>query len=158
MLSKRAALPFYDSDNEIEKRLGLKVDEIFKKYGEKYFRNKELETFETLIDKKQSVISSGGGSFVNKIIQDKIKKKCISVWLKASEETLLERLKDSKNRPLLDVINRKKMITSLLKERESEYSKADIKITVDGLDKSLVIKKLLNSLEDYFVIEKNEKI
>ena len=50
------------------------------------------------------------------------------------------------------------MIASLLEERESAYSKADIKITVDGLDKSLVIKKILNSLEDYFVIEKNEKI
>jgi shikimate kinase len=71
---------------------------------------------------------------------------------------LLERLKNSKNRPLLDVSNRKEMIASLLKERESAYSKADIKITVDGLDKSLVIKKILNSLEDYFVIEKNEKI
>ena len=158
LLSKRTALPFYDSDNEIEKELGLRIDEIFKKYGEKYFRNKELETFEVLIDKEQSVIASGGGSFVNKSIQDKIKKKCISVWLKASEDTLLERLKNSKNRPLLDVSNRKEMIASLLKERESAYSKADIKITVDGLDKSLVIKKILNSLEDYFVIEKNEKI
>jgi hypothetical protein len=47
---------------------------------------------------------------------------------------------------------------SLLKKRENEYSKADIEITVDGLDKSLIIKKILKSLEDYLIIEKNEKI
>jgi shikimate kinase len=74
------------------------------------------------------------------------------------KETLLERLKNSKKRPLLNVDNQKEMLLSLLKERENEYSKADIEITVDGLDKSLIIKKILKSLEDYLIIEKNEKI
>ncbi|MDG2413181.1 MAG: shikimate kinase, partial [Hyphomicrobiales bacterium] len=69
-----------------------------------------------------------------------------------------ERLKNSKKRPLLNVDNQKEMLLSLLKERENEYSKADIEITVDGLDKSLIIKKILKSLEDYLIIEKNEKI
>ena len=83
-----------------------------------------------------------------------MKENCISIWLNASEETLLERLKNTTKRPLLDVDNRKEILLSLLKEREREYSKANIEIIVDGLDKSLIIKKILKSLEDYFIIDK----
>ena len=158
LLSNETLLPFYDSDNEIESELDLSINEIFEKYGEKYFRNKEIEIFELLLSKKQSIIASGGGSFINQKIQEKIKKNSISVWLKANEETLSARLKNTKKRPLLDVDNRKEMLLSLLKERENEYSKADIEIIVDGLDKSLIVQKILKSLEDYFLINKNEKI
>ena len=158
LLSSEIILPFYDSDNEVELLLDLSISDIFKKYGENYFREKESEIFESLINKAQSVIASGGGSFINQKTQENIKKKCISIWLRANEETLLERLKNSKKRPLLNVDNQKEMLLSLLKKRENEYSKADIEITVDGLDKSLIIKKILKSLEDYLIIEKNEKI
>ena len=158
LLSSEIILPFYDSDNEVELLLDLSISDIFKKYGENYFREKESEIFESLINKSQSVIASGGGSFINQKTQEKIKKKCISIWLRANEKTLLERLKNSKKRPLLNVDNQKEMLLSLLKKRENEYSKADIEITVDGLDKSLIIKKILKSLEDYLIIEKNEKI
>jgi shikimate kinase len=158
LLSNETLLPFYDSDNEIESELDLSINDIFEKYGEKYFRDKEIEIFELLLSKKQSIIASGGGSFINQKIQEKIKKNCISVWLKANEETLSARLKNTKKRPLLDVDNRKEMLLSLLKERENEYSKADIEIIVDGLDKSLIVQKILKSLEDYFLINKNEKI
>ena len=157
LLSNETLLPFYDSDNEIESELDLSINDIFEKYGEKYFRDKEIEIFELLLSKKQSIIASGGGSFINQKIQEKIKKNCISVWLKANEETLSARLKNTKKRPLLDVDNRKEMLLSLLKERENEYSKADIEIIVDGLDKSLIVQKILKSLEDYFLINKNEK-
>ena len=158
LLSSETILPFYDSDNEVELLLDLSISDIFKKYGENYFREKEGEIFESLINKAQSVIASGGGAFINQKTQKNIKKKCISIWLRANEETLLERLKNSKKRPLLNVDNQKEMLLSLLKERENEYAKADIEITVDGLDKSLIIKKILKSLEDYLIIEKNEKI
>ena len=158
LLSSETILPFYDSDNEVELLLDLSISDIFKKYGENYFREKEGEIFESLINKSQSVIASGGGSFINQKTQEKIKKKCISIWLRANEETLFERLKNSKKRPLLNVDNQKEMLLSLLKKRENEYSKADIEITVDGLDKSLITKKILKSLEDYLIIEKNEKI
>ena len=158
LLSSETILPFYDSDSEVELLLDLSISDIVKKYGENYFREKEGEIFESLINKAQSVIASGGGAFINQKNQKNIKKKCISIWLRANEETLLERLKNSKKRPLLNVDNQKEMLLSLLKERENEYSKADIEITVDGLNKSLIIKKILKSLEDYLIIEKNEKI
>ena len=158
LLSEEISLPFYDTDNEIEKELELSINDIFEKHGEDYFREKEMAIFKSLINKETSVISSGGGSFINKDIQKKIKENCISVWLKANEQTLIERLKNSKNRPLLDVGNRKEVLSLLLKEREKEYLKADIKIVVDGLDESLVIRKILKSLKSYLIIDENEKI
>lgn len=158
LLSEELSLPFYDTDNEIEKELGLSIGDIFEKHGEDYFREREIVIFKSLINKEASIISSGGGSFINKEIQRKIKKDCISIWLKANEETLIERLKNSKNRPLLDVGNRQEVLSLLLKEREKEYSKADIKIVVDGLDESLVVRKILKSLKSYLIIDENEKI
>ena len=45
LLSNETLLPFYDSDNEIESALDLSIKDIFEKYGENYFRNKEVEIF-----------------------------------------------------------------------------------------------------------------
>ena len=74
LLSSETFLPFYDSDNEIESLLDLSIKDIFEKYGENYFRDKEVEIFESLINKEQSVIASGGGSFINQKLKRKLKK------------------------------------------------------------------------------------
>ena len=158
LLAEKLLLPFYDSDNEIENKLGLDIKEIFKKNGEGYFRKREVELFETLIEKKPSIIATGGGSFINKKIHKNIKEKCISIWLKASAQTLIKRLKNSESRPLLDVNDPKGVISSLLSEREGIYSKADIIIDVDELNESLVVQNILQYLESYLIINENEKI
>ena len=62
LLAEELKLPFYDSDNEIEKNLGIKINDIFKEHGELFFRNEELNFFEKKINQKQIIISSGGGS------------------------------------------------------------------------------------------------
>jgi shikimate kinase len=93
LLSSETILPFYDSDNEVELLLDLSISDIFKKYGENYFREKEGEIFESLINKAQSVIASGGGSFINQKTQEKIKKKCISIWLRANEGNAIREIK-----------------------------------------------------------------
>ena len=74
---------------------------IFKNKGEDYFR--KLETQQTLkeLKKDKSVISLGGGAFLNSTIRQCSKKHSISFWLDVPIETLLKRLKKSKNRPLL---------------------------------------------------------
>ena len=74
LLSSETILPFYDSDNEVELLLDLSISDIFKKYGENYFREKEGEIFESLINKAQSVIASGGGAFINQKTQEKIRR------------------------------------------------------------------------------------
>ena len=89
MLSEELKFPFYDSDKEIEKSLGKEINDIFNDYGEVFFRRAELSFFKKNINNEQIIISSGGGSFINKEIREKIKKDCISIWLKANKETLI---------------------------------------------------------------------
>tara|TARA_A100000164_G_scaffold288484_1_gene261608 strand:+ start:248 stop:787 length:540 start_codon:yes stop_codon:yes gene_type:complete len=147
LLAEELKLPFYDSDYEIEKNLGKKINDIFKEHGELFFRNEELNFFEEKINQTQIIISSGGGSFVNKEIQKRIKKDCISIWLKASKETLVNRLKNKKNRPLLNVENFEDTLSLLLNERNAIYEKADLTITIDKLDKVKILQAIIKSLE-----------
>ena len=146
-LAEELDLPFYDSDNEIEKSVGKKINEIFANYGEIFFRNKELNFFNEKINAKQCIISSGGGSFINDDIQKKIKKNCISIWLKANKKTLERRLKNKKNRPLLNVNNFDETLSLLLKERNVIYGTADITITIDKLNETKVLQAIIKSLE-----------
>ena len=147
LLAEELGLPFYDSDNEIEKNLGKKINDIFEEYGELFFRNEELNFFEKKIKQKQMIISSGGGSFINEEIQKIIKKDCISIWLKAGKETLINRLKNKKNRPLLNVENFEDTLSLLLNKRNAIYEKADLTITIDKLDKIKILHAIIKSLK-----------
>ena len=133
ILSKKLKIDFCDTDNLIEKKCGLKINKIFEKHGEKFFRKKEEKiVFEILKKKKAYVIALGGGTFLNKKIQKEILKNTISIWLKASFDTIYQRSKKSKNRPLLkDNKKLKTIIKKLLKSRSPIYSKAHLNITIN---------------------------
>jgi len=100
-LAKKLSFSFVDIDKIIEKQEGETIGSIFKNKGEDYFR--KLETKQTLkeLKKDKSVISLGGGAFLNSSIRQYSKKHSISFWLDVPIETLLKRLKKSKNRPVL---------------------------------------------------------
>ena len=76
LVSKNLKIDFIDVDNEIEKKTGLKVSKIFEQEREKYFRQiEEVETIKFLKNKK-TVISLGGGAFLN----NRIKKEVLNNW------------------------------------------------------------------------------
>jgi shikimate kinase len=129
ILSKTLKLNFIDTDFLIEKKCGLKIKEIFDKYGEKYFRDKEEKIVLNILlnDKKPCVLALGGGAFLNKKLQKVVLQKTISVWLDTNIELIYKRCKKSNKRPLLDESNDKKLkkiIKDLLKIRNPIYSKA----------------------------------
>ena len=90
ILSKILKLNFIDTDILIEKKCGLKIKEIFDKYGEKYFRHKEEKIILNILlnDKKPCVLALGGGAFLNKKLQKIVLKKTISIWLDANIELI----------------------------------------------------------------------
>ena len=153
ILSKTLKLNFIDSDILIEKKCGLKISEIFDKYGEKYFRRKEEEiVLDTLLnDKKPCVVALGGGAFLNKKLQKIILKETISIWLDTTIELIYKRCKKSNQRPLLCKSNDKKLrkvIKDLLKIRKPIYSKA--KFTVKTNEKPIkVCKKILIYIKSF---------
>lgn len=147
IVAKRLNLKFLDIDSIIEKTTGMKISEIFARFGEKRFRDLESEVVKLLSSKEGAVISTGGGVVVRQKNMETLKKTGIIFWLKASEETIYERVKDCKDRPLLQVENPLQRIRELLKKRTPLYERADFTIDTDGVSPEEVAEKIINQYE-----------
>ena len=128
IIAKNLNWNYFDSDKEIEKKQKEPIKRIFQIYGEDYFREKEEMIIKYLIKKKYSVISLGGGSVTIENIINILQKNAISIFLKVDIDVLVKRLKNNKNRPLLNNSNIKNKIDLLDIERLPLYNKADIVI------------------------------
>ena len=107
LLAKKMSLPLYDIDEEIEKEEKKSVSEIFKNDGELYFRILETEILKNI--KQNSIIDCGGGLPIYNNNMRFINSKGISIYLKASNNCLFNRLKnEKKNRPLISKKSDKK--------------------------------------------------
>ena len=100
LIAKKLQLNFIDIDNVIENELGLSIKKIFETKGENYFRKFEEKTTLKKLKSSSTVISLGGGAFSNKEIRKEVIKNHISFWLNWSDDILLNRIKNSKKRPL----------------------------------------------------------
>jgi shikimate kinase len=137
-ISNLINIPFVELDDYIEEKEGMRVENIFKKKGELYFRKIEHQLFLELIRSKEDlIISTGGGTpcyFNNHELLNG--KEVISVYLKASISTLVDRLKLEKQwRPLiahLDNTELQEFIAKHLFDRSFYYNKAAYKVIVDG--------------------------
>ena len=148
LLAQKLKLVFIDIDHEIEELEKMPVSKIFKKNGEMYFRAiEEKITLEILKENSKSVVSLGGGAFLNKKIQDLVLKKNISFWLKWKNTSILRRLKNFNKRPLLKKMSNEQ-INNLISERSRIYSKANYTIQCDGLDKSEIVNKIIDNYEN----------
>ena len=149
IIAKSTKLKFYDVDKIIENENNLQISEIFKKKGEDYFRKLEENISVRILKSSKSIISLGGGAFLNSKIRNEIKINSISVWLKWGSDILIKRIKNSKTRPLVNKLSEKELI-KLIDNRTKIYAKADYKIICDKLNKEKIVKKILE-------IYKNEK-
>ena len=155
-LSDYLNVGFIDADQEIEKAAGMSINEIFEKFGEKYFRDGEKKVINRLILQKPQVLSTGGGAFISKESREIIRIHGYSIWLKADLETLWSRLSGKKNRPLLNKETPKNTLNNLIKERNPIYSSADITVEsksnitqsemVDQIGEKLKKNNMLNEL------------
>ena len=147
ILSKKLEFEFIDTDNKIEEIEKKTISEIFKKNGEKYFRNIEEVISLKSLQLNNKVIALGGGGYINPIIRKYTLKNCISVWLDWKNETLINRIKNSKKRPLamkLDNLELQKLII----KRSAMYNLSDYKINCDKLDKMQIVEKIIKLYEN----------
>ena len=131
-----------ETDSLIEGIEKCSISEIFSNKGESYFRKLEQTIIENLLKKDNQIISLGGGSLENNFDFDLANKNSIIIYLKASPNTLYERVKDDNNRPLLKCENPKEKLKELLSIREKNYNKADYIIEVDNLTINDVAKNI----------------
>ena len=92
MVSKKLNIDFVDIDQEIEKKIGMTISKIFENQGEKYFREVEEMITLKLLKKNKTVISLGGGAFLNNKIKKEVLDNHISFWLKWDIKTLVNRI------------------------------------------------------------------
>jgi shikimate kinase len=141
---------FYDLDKVIEDELGKRIVDIFNDEGEKYFREKETETLIKLSKYKDAVISLGGGTSVNSYNMEVIKNSGRIIYLKASPESLFQRLRHKTDRPIFNNISSggdkktemKMKIIQLLNQREPYYNLADLIINTDEMTLGMTVDKI----------------
>ena len=148
LIAKKLQLNFIDIDNVIENELGLSIKKIFEIKGENYFRKFEKKTTLKKLKSSSTVISLGGGAFSNKEIRKEVITNHISFWLNWSNDILLNRIKNSKKRPLAFNSSENEII-DLIKKRSNIYSKALYKIECDNLTKKEIVKEILKIYETY---------
>ena len=157
LVAQELNFTFIDTDLEIEKKLNLSIREIFEKYGEPLFREKECDVFRYFSNKVNIIVSSGGGSFCHPNTHDLIKKYFLSVWLDVNYETLFNRLKrNQKKRPLLFGLQENELrnkVKNLILERKDCYNKADIRIKLSKqkIKESFYLthSKIMNHISKY---------
>ena len=148
LVAKKLKVEFIDVDKEIEKELGISISKMFETKGEDYFRKYEEKITLRVLKTNSIVVSLGGGAFVNKVIRKEILKNHISFWLNWNDEILLERIKNSKKRPLAFNATENELI-DLIKKRSNIYSKALYEIKCDKMSKSEIVKKVINNYESH---------
>ncbi|MBS1717116.1 MAG: shikimate kinase [Armatimonadetes bacterium] len=121
---------FVDTDILIQRRLGRSIQSFFQHYGEAAFREHETRVLEQL-KPGNTIVSTGGGIILREENWVQLHRIGVVIYLKASAETLTERLeRSSKKRPLLQVENWKDRVVELAEKREEFYSKADYTVLV----------------------------
>ena len=147
ILAKKLNYNFVDVDKLIESKENLSINLIFKHKGESYFRKIEYKVILSELKNNNSVISLGGGAFLNNAIRKNAKKLSTSFWLDVPLEKLIKRLKKNKKRPLLLNKNLSETVKKIYFDRKKIYNEADYRIKCNSLRSGEIANKILNLYE-----------
>lgn len=128
-LSRRLGRPFWDTDAEIERAAAMTIPEIFARDGEEFFRAREAEVLARVLAGGDSIVSTGGGSWMREGNRQRIGQHGVSVWLDCDLDTLWHRVRSRPTRPLLQTADPRGTLERLLGERRPVYHLADVHVT-----------------------------
>ncbi len=146
-LAQKLTFNFVDIDKTIEVKEGSSINLIFKNKGESYFRKLENSISLEKLKVNSSVISLGGGAFLDRSIRRAVKNSAISFWLDVDVNELIKRLKKTKKRPLLYKKNLNVIVNKIYLERKKTYSEADFRIKCNFLRPEKIVDKILKLYE-----------
>lgn len=146
-LATRLAMPFVDTDEEIERVAGNKsIVDIFADWGEAEFRNGERRVIARLLGQGPQVLATGGGAFINPDTRANIKAHGISVWLKADLPVLMRRVAKRDTRPLLRTGDPEAVMRKLMDERYPIYAEADIVVESRDVAHDIIVTDVIEAL------------
>ena len=146
-LSTMFAMEVVEMDQEIVKEEGMSIPDIFATYGEEYFRDLETNLLIEMQEKKNVIISCGGGVAMRERNVAEMKKNGRVVLLTAHPQTILDRVKDSDDRPLLNGHKNVEYIEQLMEARREKYeAAADIVVDTDNKTVLQICEDLIQKL------------
>ena len=149
MLARRLKREFFDSDEVIERRCGVRIPVIFDIEGEDGFRDREEKVINELTEKQGIVLATGGGSVKSRETRNRLSARGVVVYLETTIEKQLARTQRDKKRPLLQVsAPPREVLEALAKERNPLYEEiADVTIRTDDQSAKVVANQIINMLE-----------
>ena len=154
-LAQLAQLDFYDSDHEVERLTGVDISWIFEVESEAGFRKREAETIATLTQLNHIVLSTGGGTIMNKTNRRLLRENGIVVYLQVSLDRQVKRTARKKQaRPMLIIYNTREKLEQLNQIRNPLYEEiANLTYRTDDLSPHALALQILKDVEEY---RKNE--
>lgn len=148
-LARLLGVGFVDTDAQLEREGGREISEIFAEEGEEGFRARERAAIDALAG-KPLVVALGGGAIAQPGMRERLAATGTIVYLRARPETLLERIGDAADRPLLAGLDRPRRVArvrALLAQREPLYSSAQVVIDTDGRSARDVASAVVRELD-----------
>lgn len=146
MTASALQIPFVDSDQEIEKASRMSIADLFDAYGEEEFRALEARVIRRLLRGGPMVLSSGGGAFMQEPIRANIRRRGLSLWLKADIDVLWDRVKRRGHRPLLKTKDPRRTLSDLLDQRYPVYAGADLTIQSRDVPKEVIVSEVIDAI------------
>ncbi len=148
LLARRMGLPFIDTDREVERCAGCTIAEIFATRGEPAFRQLEAAAIDAAA-KECAVVALGGGAFAQPGTPERLRNTGTVVYLRATPEQLLRRIRNPESRPLLQGLSeeqRRERLAALLAEREGAYGRAHVTLEAGAASFEALAKELADRL------------
>lgn len=156
-MAKNYGLDMIDMDQLIVEREGMCIPDIFAQKGEPYFRDVETNLLIELEEQQDKVVSCGGGVVLRDENVQAMRQSGQVVLLDAKPETILERVKDDDNRPLLRGNKNVQFIRDMMEKRQPKYeAAADLVIHTDGKSADEICKEIISNVKINKVEETGE--
>lgn len=149
ILARSLKVPFYELDALIVKDTGLSLREIFDLEGENYYRAVEERILERVLKKTPGVIAAGGGLVMNPTSLLRLKLHTFMVWLQASPETLIARVRAGKDERRLSAHpDVRKQLKTILDRRTPHYAQADLVVNTTGRSAEAISKAIIDAFRN----------
>lgn len=147
-LASRLGLVFHDTDQEIQNRTGVDISLIFEIEGEEGFRERESKILDELTAAEGVLIATGGGAVLRERNRQILHERGTVVYLQASVEQQMTRLRHDKSRPLIQLDDREAKLMQLARERDPLYAAlADFRFAAHHRSVENTVERIYRALQ-----------
>jgi shikimate kinase len=148
-LAAALGMPFRDADTEIEAAAGRTIAEMFASHGEAAFRDGERRVIARLLEEPPHILATGGGAFAQEDTRAVIKRKAITVWLKADLEVLARRVARRDHRPLLIGRDPLEVLKAHVRDRYPAFEQADVVVETGDTAHQVAVESVMRALSRF---------